>query len=242
MGRELHFYVPAGNSAELLIELGQVPVRTAHGIGMAPLRQFGMKQIFFQGPSCTTDTGLEVNDDVIQIDHPVGNQRPERILPGRGVTTRPGHQPRIADIVAVEFGQPVNRLGLTFERIMLATIPPGVNLGVPQPEIGAQVDDPECLGQRLYHRLRCGMRQRAKTQIHGGKVDFLDLDQIRQGEVTQVRKDSTHRLTSFGIGGECDNFHRRMGGNEPYEFGARVSRGTQNGDFVGHVRPLSLIS
>ena len=89
-----HLDRTARDGAELLVKFAQMPVRAARRIGMGPFGQFGMQKVFLQRPPRPRDGSLQVNDNLIQIDHARRDQWAQGILPGRRVATRARHQPR----------------------------------------------------------------------------------------------------------------------------------------------------
>ena len=88
-----------------------------------------------------------------------------------------GHQPGGADLVAVELGQAVDRLGLQVERAVRVAVPVRVDRRVAQAEVGGEVDDLQVRGSRAITSwlVACGRAQ--KTRSIAGEVDRLDRGQ-----------------------------------------------------------------
>ena len=69
-----------------------------------------------------------------------------------------GDQPCLGNVVAIEFGQAVNRLGLQLGGGVVEAIPFAVFGRVAQAEIGAQIDNLQVPGQIAHQRLTEAMR------------------------------------------------------------------------------------
>src|SRR6056297_994112 len=123
MRRELNLYRTACKRRKFLIELAQMAMRAADGIGVIPLAQLGVQEIFLEAAPGARHSAFEIKNDIVKINHPRRDKRPERVLAGGRVTAGPGHKTRMTDFVAVKLGQPINRLLLTLQRGMCPTIP-----------------------------------------------------------------------------------------------------------------------
>ena len=120
------------------------------------------------------DAGGEVDDDVVGVDHPGLQQRQDAVDAGRRVAAGARHQPRGADLVAVELGQPVDRLGLQVERQVRVAVPVLVDRRVAQPEVGGEIDDLQVARQPGDHLLAGGVRQGAERQLDPGEIERVD--------------------------------------------------------------------
>ena len=112
-----------------------MPVRAADGIGVIAFAQLGMEQVFLERPPGPGYRAFHVEDDLVQIDDPGRNQGPQRELARCRVTPGASNQPRALDIIAIELGQPVDRLALLFQRGVVVAIPFLVGFRIAQPEI-----------------------------------------------------------------------------------------------------------
>mmetsp|Transcript_35944 Transcript_35944/g.46565 ORF Transcript_35944/g.46565 Transcript_35944/m.46565 type:complete len:215 (+) Transcript_35944:635-1279(+) len=158
MRSELYLHLAACDLGELLIELPQMPVRTADCISMITFAQLRVQQVLFQGPPCAGYCTFQVENDLIKINHFRFNQRTQRKLSRRCITAGPGHNPRGFDLFPVKLGQAIHRLFLNLERIMLPAIPFGVFFRVSQTEICTQIDYFDFGRQLLDYLLRSRMR------------------------------------------------------------------------------------
>ncbi len=59
-----------------------------------PPDKLGMQQVFLQRAPCPGNAGLEVDQDVVKVNHPRRNQRPQGILAGGGIAAGAGHKTR----------------------------------------------------------------------------------------------------------------------------------------------------
>ena len=166
MRRELDAHIAAGQHGKLLIELTQMAVGAALCIAQHIGRAFGKQHVFLQRPARPRDAVLQVTDDPVQIDQPTRNQRAQRILHSRRVTTGPRHKARVFDVVAIELGQAINGGFLQLDRHVRGAVPFFVFRRIAQTEIRSQIDDFHVLGQVTHQCLAQTMRQRCKGQIH----------------------------------------------------------------------------
>jgi len=201
---------------------------------MGAARQLGMQQVLLQAAPRTRDARLQVDHDLVDIDHPGLDQRADGELPRGGIAPRARHQPRLRDLVPVELGQPIDRLGLQVRRRMGLAIPPLIGGRIAQPEIRRQIDDLQIPRQRRDHRLAGGMGQRAEAQIDLREVHLLDLLQHRQRDMAQMRKHLRHLHPRLAVAREPGHDHRGMGGDQPHQLRAGIARGSEDGDTVGH--------
>ena len=135
MRRELDSDLASGQCGEFLVELAKMAVHAAGGIGVEPFRKLGMQQVFLEAAPGPADPGLEIDDDLVEVDHAGGDEWAQRVLPGRRVAARPATS-RGADRVAVELGQTVDASGCKLRRGMRSFVPFFIHRRVAQAEIG----------------------------------------------------------------------------------------------------------
>ena len=143
-------------------------------VGVIALGDLGVQHPLLGRAPGAGDAGGEVDDDLVRVDHPGPEQRQDAVDAGRRVAAGARHQPRGADRVAVELGQPVDRLGLQVERQVRMAVPVLVDRRVAQPEVGREVDDLEVARQLRHHLLGRRVRQGAEGEVDPRPVHRLD--------------------------------------------------------------------
>ena len=58
-----------------------MPVRAARRIGVKALGQLGMQQVFLQAAPRARDAAFQIEDDLVEIDHPGRDQRAQKYCP-----------------------------------------------------------------------------------------------------------------------------------------------------------------
>ena len=56
--------------------------------------------------------------------------------------------------------------------------------------------------------------------------------------MAQEREHLTHLHAGLAVRRQRSDFHVRVAGDQPDQFGAGISGRSKNGDFMGHIRPL----
>ena len=211
-----------------------MPVAPALGIARDILGPLGKEHVLLQRPPCPGNPVLEVADDVIEVDQPLRDQRAQRELHGRRVAARPRDQPRPADLLAIELGQAIDRLGLQFGRGMGRAIPFFVFRRIAQPEIRAEVHHLHPVWQVAHQSLRQPVRQRDKDKLDLPEINLADGDQPRQLQVPQMRKDLRHLLPRLAVGGQRGDPQLRMRRDDPHQLCPGIARRPQNRHVTGH--------
>src|SRR5215210_4936191 len=83
------------------------------------------------------------------------------------------------------------------------------------------------------------MRQSAEHGVDARPIRLLVLDEARQCQPAEMRKNLLDRLAGMRIGGEHRDIHARMAGRQAHEIGARVARGSDDANpdlLCGHDR------
>src|SRR4026208_550943 len=77
--RERDDYLPPGGERELLVEFGHVPV-VANTVSMKAFRNLGEEHGLFGGAACAGHAGLGIDDDFVEFNRFVLDERNERQL------------------------------------------------------------------------------------------------------------------------------------------------------------------
>ena len=190
-----------------------------------------MKQVFLQRPPRAGDRGLQVDDDLVQVDHPRRDQRdaartgrwrrcsrcrrPAGAARSRRGRTRSGHRPP----------RPAGRARRGACRT-ISRIRPDRAAG--SPPTGRRSSDPAAAPRpppgwsRAAARRRRGRRRRSRCpRSCAGRG---------RSRWRRMRKDLGHRLPGLAVGRQRHDLHRGMGRDEADELGAGVARGAEDGD------------
>jgi hypothetical protein len=99
------------------------------------------KMVFQLGrPARDRDAALGVDDDRGPLDQILGDQGSECQDVGRRVTARVGDERSREDLVAEQLGQTADGVSQTGPIGVLMSVPVGIDLGVGQSIVGAQID------------------------------------------------------------------------------------------------------
>ena len=240
MRRERDDHLPPGGERELLVELGHVPVMT-NAIGVKALRDFREQHGLLGRAPCARHARLGIDDNFVELDRLVLDQRNERQLRAGRVAAGIGDQPRLPDLAPVNFGQTVDGLLLQLRRVMLVAVPFRVGRGIRQAKVGRQIDH---LGrwrlrqQILDDLLRRRVRQGAERNVQRGAspVDAIDRDKLRQRKRRELRKHIAHRLAGAALGGQQHDLGARVAQQHAHQLAPGIARGPQHADlrFCGH--------
>ena len=188
-------------------------------VGAERAVDFGEVRGEFESAPCAGDARLGV-DHRAPVEPARFGERGER-EDGRGrVAAGHSHQPRFADRVAVQLGQPVDGVGEQLGRGVLA-VPLLVALELVEAEVGAGVDDGDAVADVAGQPLGGGgVRQRGEDHIHLA----LDLGDDRQIERPEVGEDFGQPLAGFGAPGDADDLEIRVLREQPRQLSADVAR------------------
>ncbi len=100
-------------------------------------------------------------------------------------------------------------------------------MGIGEPEVGAQVDDPEVVRETRGQLRGLAVRERGEEQVGGQDV------RVRAGEdgvveariPGQLRVHRGHRQAGAAVRGEWADLEVRVTGQQPEQFTARVAAG-----------------
>ena len=167
--------------------------------------------------------------------HARRDQRPQRVLPGRRIAAGARNQPRALDLVAVEFGQAIDRLFLHLDRRMGLAIPFFVFRRVAQPEIGA-TDRRSSNVSAAWRSLPASLHEEARRSTSQCWKNRSRRSSTSRGRSRWRRKGKTSAIAMprLAVGRQRGDRHVRMGGNQTHQFCARIARGAENGDPMGH--------
>ena len=122
---------------------------------------------------------------------------------GGGVAAGAGDQPRGADLVAVELGQAVDRLGLQVERVVRVAVPVLVDRRVAQAEVGGEIDDLQVARQPGDHLLGGGVRQGAEGEVDRRRSRRRRWwSSVGRSRWRRCGKTSPMRLPGLAVGGQ----------------------------------------
>ena len=100
-----------------------------------------MQQVFLGAAARTRHACLEVDQNSVQINHACLDQRAKCKLASGGIATCAGNQAGFANVVAVKFGQAVDRFGLQVGLGVGLAVPFLIFSRVAQTEICRQIDN-----------------------------------------------------------------------------------------------------
>ena len=86
------------------------------------------------------------------------------------------------------------------------------------------------MGQRPDDFLRGAMGQAAEDEVYLRPVHLLDLHQIGQVQIRQMREDLGQRLAGLTFRRQDADIGGRVAGKHANQFGAGVTTGSQDGD------------
>ena len=142
-------------------------------------------------------------------------------------------QPRLADGVAPEFRAAIHGLRQQRWRRMLVRIEILIDLRAPQPEIGAEVNDPQPFLQQRHGKLRRhAVRQRQKRHFRLPR----DIVHFRLGEnefaaAGKLGEGFSKRLAGLLARRDASQLDGGMRQQQPHQLFAGVATGSNNGDF-----------
>jgi hypothetical protein len=148
----------------------------------------------------------------------------ERLAPGEDVVLEERHQPQDGrrseaagagdergadDGFSVQFRNAVHESVQVGGRLMGVAVPGRVVVGVPQTEVGAEIDD------RLGHRLQrpdpphgAAVRQAQEEDV--ARLQLADGRELERALLAKVRMDGVQIVTGVGLGGCLDNLDLGM--------------------------------
>ena len=148
MRRENDFDRRARGHAQNLLDLRRVAM-PADVVGRDALVALGIMGGELQRAAGPGDAALRVDDDRLRIDQPGLQQRRQR-QNGRGrIAARIGHQLRRRNLLAEQLRQSVDDLAQPLRVGVFLAVPLGVDLGVVQAIVGAEIDDPAAGVQQM---------------------------------------------------------------------------------------------
>ena len=172
-------------------------------------------------------------DDDVGADEPGVHRRGQGQDGAGGVAAGVGHQPRRADFLPVQLGQPIDGLVQQPRLLMLHAVPFGVFLGLFQPEIGADVHHFHAVPQRRNAGLGAGLvGQGGKHQIEAARQLRLD----GEAQAGQVGEHLGQRLPGGAAPGDRGDFHLRVAVQDAGQFRAGIAGNIDDANL--HLRNL----
>ena len=124
-------------SRQGLLDLRRVAM-LADAVGGHAFVAFGKVRRQLRRSARAGDAALAVDDDVVQFDRLARDERGQAENAGLRIAAGIGDQLGGVDLVAVDFGQAVDRLGKIRQVVVALAVPLGVDLRIAQPVIGAR--------------------------------------------------------------------------------------------------------
>ena len=220
--------VAGAKAGELLLDLGDVAV-AADAVRLHALVDLAEHQVLLRLAAGAGHAGLGVDDEV--GDQPgsregrEGQQGRRRVAAGRpddrGLPVAKGGEPG-----PVELGKAVDGLAEQVGPRMLEAVPAGIVGGVPEAEVGAEVDDRRAGGRELRDDLgggTMGQREEDGVRVGDGRVDV-------EARAVEVDVGPADRLVAAAATHQPHDLDVRMARQQADELGADVAGGTDDGD------------
>ena len=212
-------------SVQLLLDLRQIPVAVDR-VRAERLVQLAEMDTEAGRPPGPAHARLGV-DDHVRPREPRRHRRGER-EDGRGrVAAGDRDQPRLLDLSLVQLGQPEHGRLQKVRRRVLLPVPPGIERGVVQAEVGAHVDDSCAVAEP------CGGRGRASAMRKAGEHEIEAARQLGDERALDVeeRKDLAVGLTRVRAGGQRAQLDSRMSRQQRDRGHAGVTVGARHPHF-----------
>ena len=188
-------------------------------------------------PTRPADTAGAGDDNARVIERPGPDQGNQRQLDARRIAPGTGNERRGPDRLTGEFRDRVDRFPEQLRGGMLPAIVVGIDLRLPEPEVGAQVEDHLAGLQRRRGILSgdtVGQGQKDRTRIARGNLGGIRLgeDQPRNLEAGKPR----HHLPEGFAGMLAREDRRHLGHGMPVEQGAEFLAGVAAGSDNRHLQ------
>ena len=224
--------VLTGGEREFLLDFRGVAVsrQPVGGHAFVAFReQMGLRQL----ASGAAEAAGRADDEACGVDEPFAQQWHQRQDHAGRVAAGAGDQARGGQLVAVDFGHAVDRLGQQSGRGMRLAVGGGVDRRVAQPEVGAQVDDAQA-GIEQWQRefMRQSVWQGEEGDVAAGTGDRGDvgLAELQPGCGAHPSDDFAQRASGVLARGHAGELDPRVSREDCDQLLARVSVGTDHGD------------
>ena len=240
MRHEHQFHRLAGDRRQTLADLRPMAV-ARNAVRLEIIAGLGQQNTHFGLAPRPAHPGFSVGDQRFGVDDTRLQQRQKAELHRRRIAAGIGHQPRLADGLAIDFGKTVDRLGQQFRAGVRHSVPPFPIRRLAKPEIGRQIDDFHALLQQRWHTVHGGAvgggeKHHIAALQHG--VVRLDKGQIHL--TAQVGKQVADLGAFLAARGDDRQFHSRMRGQQPQQFNAGIARPTDDSHFDHGCNPPAL--
>src|ERR1019366_19384 len=122
------------------------------------------------GAAAAGDAALAVDDDAVRFKVAAGGQRRKAEYARLRIATGVGKELGRDDFLAVHFRQTVDRLGEMREVFVTGAVPLGVDVGIAEAVVGAEVDDAEAVSQQRRQYAHAGaVRQTAEDALDAAR-------------------------------------------------------------------------
>ena len=236
VGHEGEAHRPSGRPLQPLTDLRQVPV-PGNGVGLQALARLAQERAHGGLAPGSADTGFRVGDQTVEVHQAPLDERQETQLDRRGVAAGVGHQARPADGVAVDLRQAIHRLLEEVLGTVRRAVPALPKRGVPQTEVGRQVDHPHTgVQEPPRHSHRRAVRRGEEHDPAGREGVRVRGREDEVGPAPQAREQVGNRRSGLTARGDDPELHLGVTHQETQQLDPRVA-GTAHHSHPDHRAP-----
>ena len=238
MRRELDRHLLLRREAQLLLDLGEMPV-LRHAVGAHAFVALAEEIIHLRLAPRAAHPAHRIRDDPLRLDQLRPQERQHRQQDARGITPRRRDQHRSLDLAPVNLRQSIHTLRQQLRRRMIVTVKFLVTLRALQPEIRAQINHHAArVDQRHRELRRHAMRQRQEDNLRllreQLRVRLSEAQAARRGMTRELREHLPHRQPRALPARHRRQLDLRMLHEQPHQFLARVTRRADHRHFLLH--------
>ena len=214
------------DAAEVLDDLGRVPVGAADAVGAGVAHHLAAEQVRLGGLARAAGAGRGDDGDV-GLDQAGGDRRDDRERGDGRVAAGDGDPPRAAEQLALagQLGEAVGPGAGVLAAVERRPLP-----RVGQPEVGAAVDDDGVLAERLGDRGGLAVRQAEEDDVVAGQGLDRRVGQDPVGQREQVRLERAEPLARVGAGGQRADLDVGVPQQQAQHLAPGVPTGSGDGD------------
>ncbi|OIQ83793.1 hypothetical protein GALL_344110 [mine drainage metagenome] len=223
--------VAAADAAQFLLDFGAMAV-AGDAVGLEVVGRFGEQQADFALASGPRHARRAAGDQVCGVDRAGGaQQRRETDLHRRRVAAGVGDDARVADRVAVQFGQAVGGFAQQVGAGVRHAVPALESRGVAQPEVSGEVDDAHAgVEQRARLLHRDAVRRREEDHVAVVQRRVVGGREAQVGVAAQAGEHLGHRGACFLARGDRAQPRVRMVREQTQQFDPGVSGSADDSD------------